>query len=207
MPKNYMQHVKWEAAHSRARSWRDQQVVSTLFHTEQRRAISPLCGLRLSISFWITAAVVPFPWVSPVYFGEHISPQSLDNRSAATAEVEGKHGQSWLGLKYLWSFTVVIVWVLTAKAHYRDPSQNKRPDVLLSVVTWGGESKCTLFQHKSSLRALLIFHLSPFFLVIKRPLCKVEYRSSTLLVCCFIFARFLILLQDFLQYYFLQISR
>lgn len=100
--------------------------------------------------FWIPAAAAfLFLRVSPVYFGELISPQSPDNGSAATAEVERKHGKSRLALKYLWFFSVVIVWVLTAMAHYCDPSPNKRPDVLLSVVTWRGEAECMLFHIKS----------------------------------------------------------
>lgn len=61
------------------------------------------------------------------------------------------HSRGGLALTYLWFFSVVIVWVLTAVARYCDPSPNKRPDVLLSVVTWRGETEC-IGVHTSSLQ-------------------------------------------------------
>lgn len=80
-------------------------------------------------------------WVSPVYFGELISPQSLDSRSAATAEVVRKHATSRLTLKYLCFFSVVIVCILTGMAHCCDLFPNERPDELLSALTRLGEAK------------------------------------------------------------------
>ena len=53
-------------------------------------------------------------------------PRAPDDGSAATAEVERHHGKNRLALKYLWFFSVVIVWVLTAKAHHRDPSPKQK---------------------------------------------------------------------------------
>lgn len=163
MPGHCMQHTKWKATNNRAVSC--QQVAS------------------LSVAFWIQACAVLFLWVSPVYFGELLSPQSPDNRSAVIAEV------AWLALKYLWFFSVVIVWVLTAVARYCAPSPNKRPDVLLSVVTWRGETEC--MHHTSSLQTP---NSSP---CIKDRF----YWSPSISIRCFYF----LLFHYFLEYYFLQI--
>lgn len=60
-------------------------------------------------------------------------------------------------------------------AHYCDPSLNKKPAVLLSVVTWRGETKCMyffsfsfFFYHTSSPQALLFYlsHFSEYILVL-----------------------------------------
>lgn len=59
-------------------------------------------------------------------------------------------------------------------AHYCDPSLNKKPAVLLSVVTWRGETKCmcffsfSFFYHTSSPQALLFYlsHFSEYILVL-----------------------------------------
>lgn len=90
---------------------------------------------------FLNTSSCPFLRYSPVYFGELISPQSPDNGSTATVVKDRKHGKRWLGLKYLWLFSVLTVWVLTVMAHYCDPFSNKSPDVLLSVVTWRCEVK------------------------------------------------------------------
>lgn len=101
------------------------------------------------------------------------------------------HSRGGLALKYLWFFSVVIAWVLTAVARYCDPSPNKRPDVLLSVVTWRGETECMLSHHTSSLQTP---NSSP---CIKDRF----YWSSSISVWCFFF----FYLFCFSTIYFLQI--
>lgn len=92
------------------------------------------------------------------------------------------HSRGGLALKYLWFFSVVIAWVLTAVARYCDPSPNKRPDVLLSVVTWRGETECMLSHHTSSLQTP---NSSP---CIKDRF----YWSSSISVWCFFLLSFLL---------------
>lgn len=107
-------------------------------------------NLWLSNGFWIPACASPFLWVPPVYFRGLISPQSPDNRAAATAEVERAHEESWLVLKYLWFFSVVIAWVLTAVAHFTPP-QTK--GLMCCCLLWFGEvrqSACFSTVHRVS---------------------------------------------------------
>lgn len=80
----------------------------------------------------------------------------------------------------------MIVWVLTAMAHYCDPSPNKRPDVLLSVVTWRGETKCMLFftiEHClfPPLSSLSIKDISVCFSIDPHPF---QYVGFLLLLSC-----------------------
>lgn len=108
MPGHCMQHTKWKATNNRAWSCHGHQVASTLLQKENAQ-FPHTVFYDFSIAFWIPAAAPLYLRVSPVYFGVLTSPQSPDNGSAATAEVERKHGKSWLTLKYLWFF--IVLWL------------------------------------------------------------------------------------------------
>lgn len=127
-------------------------------------------------------------------------PRAPDNGSAATAEVERHHWKNRLALKYLWFFSVVIVWVFWQRRHITVTlPPNKRPDVLLCVVAWRDETKCMFFSPSFA------FTPSPLS-VYKRCLRIFSYRSASLSACCFFLASFILFRYFSSNVIFLQIS-
>lgn len=136
-----MQHTKWKATNGGA----------VRRHRSSGVFLRGKCTIYdFPVAFEYQACASPFLRVPPVYFRGLISPQSPDNRSAATTEVEGAHGESWLALKYLWFFSVVIAWVLTAVAHSTPP---KTKGLMCCCLLWFGEvrqSACFSTVHRLS---------------------------------------------------------